>query len=156
MCHFAVQMHYARAFVLALDEQCVRLYYCRSSYACVFEFEGVVVWHSMATVWGRNFIPMRCVVVQIHYNGDWRLWIDLRFFIYGTGVVMLAVNEQRVRLYCCARLNLKVLSLVSDAVLGRNFTIIMCCPNTLQWRWRLCVDLCWLNVWNVRRVVGWP
>ena len=24
----------------------------------------------------------------------------------------------------------------------------MCCPNTLQWQWRICVDLRWLNVCN--------
>ena len=30
------------------------------------------------------------------------------------------------------------------------------CPNTLQWRWRLCVDICLLNVWNVCRIGGWP
>ena len=50
----------------------------------------------------------------------------------------------------------EVVILLLDAVLGRNLTLIMCCPNTLHWRWRLCVDLRLLNVWNGFRVGhGW-
>ena len=56
--------------------------------------------------------------------------------------VVLGADEQAVRLYWCARLNLKVL-LVFDAVCGSNLTL-MCRPNTLQWRWWLCVYLRWL------------
>ena len=157
--HFAVQMHYnvdddsALIFVclmcgtvigLALNQQRVRFYYC-----CVCALIWRCYWHSMQ--YGVVIAPSLCVV-QIHYNGDGD---SALIFVRRTGGV-LALNQQAVRLYCClrVRLNLNV-SVVFNAVWGRNFTLIMWCPNTLQWRWRLCVDLCWLNVWNVCRVGGW-
>ena len=47
----------------------------------------------------------------------------------------------------------EVIILVFNAVWGRGLTLIMWCPNTLQWRWRLCVDLrLLLNVWHGRCV----
>ena len=77
--------------------------------------------------------------VQMHYNGDDGSSL---IFVRWTGGV-LALDEQAVRLHCCVRLKLNV-SLVFNAVWGHNFTLIMWCSNTLQWRWQLCVDLRWI------------
>ena len=67
---------------------------------------------------------------------------------YWTGGVS-PMTKQAVRLYCCMRLKLNAsLVLVFNEVWGHDFTWIMWCPHTLQWPWRLAVDLCLLNAWN--------
>ena len=51
---------------------------------------------------------------------------------------------------CCLRVRLNLnMSVIFNAVWGCNFTLIMWCPNTLQWRWRLYDDLCLSNILNV-------
>ena len=62
--------------------------------------------------------------------------------------VVLILDEKDVRmlvlLLLVVCLHLKVLLLVIDIVWGRNNLTLMCCPNTIQWQWRLCVgDLHW-------------
>ena len=99
-------------------------------------------------VWGHNFTLMWYFAAQIHYNGNDGSALIFVCWMYGTGAV-LALNQQRVRLYCCVCLNLKML-VMFDIVWGRNTTLthaLFCCPNILQWWWRLCVVLRLLNVW---------
>ena len=56
----------------------------------------------------------------------------------------------------CVHLDLEVL-LVFDPVWGCSLTLMryICCPNTLQWQWWLCIDLSSL-VECIERVLCWP
>ena len=53
-------LHVWNGVVLALDEQCVRLY------CCVLEFEASCYWCSMQ----QEVVMSLSCAVQIHYNGD--------------------------------------------------------------------------------------
>ena len=84
-------------------------------------------------------ISLSCAV-QIRYNGNGGSALIFVCWMYGTCVV-LSLDEQRVRLCCLNWAALWVL----DSVWGRNNLTIMRCANTLQWRWRLRIDLRLLN-----------
>jgi len=86
--------------------------------------------------------------VQILYNNDddGFALLDLKW-IYGTALRCVGPGQTGGTCVCMCPWNLKVL-LVFDAVWGRNLTLMcyfICCPNTLQWRWRLCIDLKWMH-----------
>ena len=77
-------------------------------------------------------------------------------WMYETNVV-LALNQQLVRLHCCMCLNLRVLVISVWCSMTSWYSpgnaILMnapfCCPNALQWRWRLfCINPRLLNVCN--------
>ena len=51
------------------------------------------------------------------------------------GLVCVGPGRTGGACFICVCLNLKLL-FVLDAVWGRNLTLV-CCPNTLRWRWRL-------------------
>ena len=95
---------------------------------------------------------MRHFAIQMHNNGnDGSALIFVRG-MHGTGVAF-AVHEQRVCLYCCVCDCIwRCYELVFDTVWGHDFAhmrhFVFCCPNALQWRWWLCVDLRLCDVWN--------
>ena len=112
------------------DEKLVRFYFC------VLEFEDVIrVRYSM-----KSWMSPWCAV-QLHYK---RLYVYVRW-MYGMVPCWPWTTRRWVCIGVC--LNLKQLLLVSDAIWGRN---VIPCSNTLQWRWRLFVYLCSLNVWHGR------
>ena len=57
------------------------------------------------TVCGRNVT----LIIYTHYNGNDGSALIFLCWMYGTTVVVLALKQQLVRLYCCVRLNLNVL-----------------------------------------------
>ena len=92
--------------------------------------------------------PSSCAV-QIHHD-DGSALIFVGWICIWDGCRVDPGRTERT----CVCLNLNVL-FVFNAVWGRNLTLMryfICCPNTLQWRWRLCIDLRWLNIWNGCRV----
>ena len=95
---------------------------------------------------------MRHFAIQMHNNGnDGSALIFVRG-MHGTGVAF-AVHEQRVCLYCCVCDCIwRCYELVFDTVWGHDFAhmrhFVFCCPNALQWRWWLCVDLRLFDAWN--------
>ena len=164
MRHFAVQTHYnGNDDCLCVDLRLFDVWngYWVGSKSTARKFSLLRLSSNLAVLlvfdaaWVRKLSSPSSCVAQIYCNGTCD---SALIFVLRTRVVyLLALNKQAVRLYCCLRTSLNLnASVVFNAVWGRNFTLITWCPNTLQWRWRLCVDLCWLNVWNVRRVVGWP
>ena len=61
--------------------------------------------------------------------------------------VALALGNQVVRLCACA--------LAFEGFIGVRCTLMcyfICCPNTLQWRWWLCIHLKWMH----GTVLYWP
>ena len=91
---------------------------------------------------------MRHFAAQMHYNGDDGSVLIFVYWIYDTGVV-LARPAWTARTFIL----LEYVLLVIDSVWSRNLTLTRC-QNTLQWRWRLCVGLRLLNVWNGCRIVA--
>ena len=71
----------------------------------VLEFEGVIGWRSMQYPCGRN----ATLIIYTHYNGNDGSALIFVCSMYGTTGVVLTLNQQLVRLYCCVCLNLKVL-----------------------------------------------
>ena len=87
--------------------------------------------------------------VQMHYNGDDdSACVDLRLFDACNGYCI--VPKPTARMFLLLRLcsNL-VLSLALDAVWSRKLTLIMRCPNTLQWRGWFCIYLRLSNGWCI-------
>ena len=113
----------------SLDEQLVRLYWC------VFGFEKAQVQYAVLTSpW--------CDVQMHYYNvdNDWVvMYVDCtERCCVGTG---RAVGTFVLACTCTWSCHLCLCNW------GLNLTL-MCCPNTLQWRWRLRVCLCSLNAWH--------
>ena len=104
-------------------------------------------------IWGRNFTLMRYFAVRWH----WRLCVYLC-------LQNIFWNEYRIRrkptastfALLPAYVNLKVL-VIRVWLWGRKASCVMSLSRMhhfagLQWRSRLCVDVCFLNVWNGCRV----
>ena len=132
--------------VLAWNQQQVCFYCC-----CVCLNLKVLVVSVRYTMRVMPPSCMRYFAFQMHYNGDDGSSL---IFVCWTGGV-LTLNEQAVSLFCCVHLKLNA-SLVFNQVWGHSFTLIMWYPNILQWRWRLCVDLCSLDAWNGWHIGRWP
>ena len=111
-------------------------YVCRSSLigACVIKFEGVVGVY--CSIW-------RCCNLTLICCPNTLLIVVL---------TLAGQTERKFALLTDYALEFEGL-LVIDAVWGRNLTLtlIMCCSNLP--RWRLCVDLGWLNIWDGSRVL---
>ena len=103
------------------------------------------VWHSMRS----SFCPHASFRCPNALQWRWWLCVDLRLFDVWNGYWVGPKPTARtflLLLRLCS--NLTVL-LTFDTVWGRNLTLIMCCPNTLQWRWWFCVDLRSSNGWRI-------
>ena len=101
----------------------VRTFICSALYA--IELGGVI--GDRCSLWGRN----RTLVYNIFVR-----------WMYEMGVVLARPGWTARTLIL-----LEYVLLVIDSVWSRNLTFTRCL-NTLQWWWRLCVDLRLLNVWN--------
>ena len=115
--------------VLTLDEQQVRLYWC------VREFEDVILFllvcdRKLTLMWFPNTLQWwwndDCAFMFVKCMERWRV---------GPGR-----TESTLRLYCV--LEFEVVICVRSAR-GRNLILIWWYPNTLQWRWRPCVNVRW-------------
>ena len=108
------------------------------------------IWHVLLVidaVWGRNLTFTRCSNTLCTIITALR-WSSFVGWMYGTGVV-LALDDQHVRLYCCVC----VLELGAVAGDRHNMHEVVISPShTLQWRWWLYIDLRPSNVWNRCRV----
>ena len=96
-------------------------------------------------VWVRNCACMRYFAIQTHYNGDDES--ALTGWMHAMGVV-LARNEQHVRLYYCVAVRLNLTALLAYAVWGLSLTLMMCCPN-IYTTITMTTTLCWSSflVW---------
>ena len=119
----------------ALDEQRVRLYCLNTCYWWSIQFEIVTSPPNALQWW-------------------WRVCVDLRFLNVWNGVV-LSLDKQTVRLYCCVRARIWHLLFIFDPLCGRTHLTLTCCPNTLQWqcmttwRWSSLVEC-------MERLSFWP
>ena len=133
-----VRWTYKTGIVLVLDEQCVSLLCCMCTRCHWFSTQYEVK------------VSLSSFTVQIHCNNWWQLylcgclfvgWIFVRWLNAWNGCRVGPKRTESTFVLLRMRLNLEVL-LVFDAVWGRSLTLsrYICCPNTLQWRWWLCVD----------------
>ena len=98
-------------------------------------------------VWRRNFTLMCYFAVR----WQWRLCIDLRLLnVWNNGYRI--GPKPTARTFIC-------IDLYALALIGRCYwwsmqydEVVISPSYTLQWRWRLCIDLRSLNVWNGCRV----
>ena len=120
---------------LTLDEQPVRLYFF------VLDLEGFLF--RFDPVWGHNITLIHC------HNILQRRWSACVYVGWIDGTIILALDEQAVRLYSCV-LTLKVL-FGFDPVWSHNLTPILfcccccCCQNALRWRCLTCAYLGWID-----------
>ena len=131
---------------VGLAQKLVRLY------CWVLEFKASCYWCSMQ----HEVVMSLSCAVQIHYNGDdgdngctfifVKCMARCCFYPGRTGGTFVLV---------CVWISSK-LFLVFDAVRARDLNL-MCCPNTLQWRWRSFVYLRWMHgtmscwLWTYRK-----
>ena len=103
-----------------------------SKYVCIATCVGTCYWCSMYAVCGRNHLTLTCcppeyTTMAMHDNYA----LIFVCWMYGTGVV-LALDEQAVRLYCCMCATIWHVLLVFDATWSRNLILVLYCPNTLK------------------------
>ena len=86
------------------------------------------------TIQGRN-LTLPCVLSKyttLATTGD----CTFMFVKCMSGVIMLVLDKQTVRSYWCACIWRFIVHSRCSRLWDRNRTL-MCCPNTLKWRWRL-------------------
>ena len=143
-----VYLMYGTVIWLALNHQRVR-FYC-----CVCALIWRCYWHS--TQYGHVSSPSSCMCCPNTLQWRWWFCVDLRFS-NGWRIGPEQTDRAFVLIAACVCAWTWTRQWFS---MQYELLISPCswpwCPNTLQWRWRLCVDICLLNVWNVCRIGGWP
>ena len=118
-----VRWTYETGVVLSLDEQLVRSHcWVCSNLKVLLVFDTV------------RDCNATLIIYTYYYGNDGSVLIFV-CWMHGPDVV-LVLNQQLVRLYCCVCLNLKVLVIsVWCIVIQGNVTLmhaLFCCPNTLR------------------------
>ena len=97
-------------------------------------------------------LPCAIHTVQKHYNGD--VLICLRWLNY----IVLALDKQYVRLYCCGcAWTWRCYWCSINELWGRILTLLIRCLNTLplQWRWQLTLRWPSFVEWCMELVLRW-